>query len=88
MKSQVMEKRQKNILTWESSIIYTSQAYEELDRLLGERGICQAVSEKLPKDSGVAGVKVYDDIVEKLLQKRRAKGTFIVNKDYIFDTIC
>ena len=46
------------------------------------------MSEKLPKDSGVAGVKVYDDIVEKLLQKRRAKGTSIINKDYILDTIC
>jgi len=81
-------KGKKNILTWESSIIYTSQAYEELERLLGERGICQAVSEKLPKDSGVAGVKVYDDIVEKLLQKRRAKGTYNVNRDYIVDTLC
>ena len=42
----------------------------------------------MPKDSGVAGVKVYDDIVEKLLQKRRAKGTSTLNKDYLFDKIC
>ena len=39
-----------------------------------ERGICLAVTEKLPKDSGVAGVKVYDDIVKKLLNKKEAKG--------------
>ena len=50
------------------------QAYEEFARLLAERGICQAVTEKLPKDSGVAGVKVYDDIVKKLLRKRKANG--------------
>jgi hypothetical protein len=41
---------------------------------LQERGICLAVTEKLPKDSGVAGVKVYDDIVKKLLNKKEAKG--------------
>ena len=54
--------------------IFVTQAYEELEKLLRERGICLAVTEKLPKDSGVAGVKVYDEIVKKLLNKKEAKG--------------
>ena len=51
-----------------------SQAYEELEKLLRERGICLATVEKLPKDSGVAGVAVYSHIVRKLLDKREARG--------------
>ena len=51
------------------------QAFEELERLFTNRGICVAVKEKLTKDSGVAGAGDYDHIVEKLLAKPKARGT-------------
>ena len=37
-----------------------------------------AVKEKLTKDSGVAGAGHYDHIVEKLLEKPKARGMYIV----------
>ena len=39
------------------------------------------VQEKLPKDSGVAGVAVYDTIVAKLLEKRQARGVIVYGSD-------
>ena len=36
--------------------------------------ICVAVKEKLTKDSGVAGAGAYDHIVDKLLNKQKARG--------------
>ncbi len=50
------------------------QAFEELERLLGEQNVCVAVKEKLTKDSGVAGAGAYDHIVEKLQKKPKARG--------------
>merc|ERR1719510_2433119 len=47
---------------------YGIKAFEELERLLSNRGICVAVKEKLTKDSGVAGGEEYNHIVEKLLE--------------------
>lgn len=53
---------------------YGVKAFEELEELLGEKGICIAIKEKLVKDSGVAVEKQYDSIVQKLLTKSRARG--------------
>ena len=50
------------------------QAFEELERLLSEKGVCVAVKEKLKKDSGVGGGKDFDHIVAKLQAKPKAKG--------------
>ena len=50
------------------------QAFEELERLLGEEGICLAVKAKLTKDSGVAGASAYEHIVDKLQAKPNATG--------------
>ena len=50
------------------------KAYEELEKLLGERGFCVAVKQKLTKDSGVAEARAYEHIVEKLREKPKAKG--------------
>lgn len=50
------------------------QAFEELEDLLAEYNICIAVKEKLAKDSGVADESAYDNIVQKLLTKPRARG--------------
>lgn len=52
------------------------KAFEVLDDLLTARGICIAVREKLPKDSGVAHEKTYDSILHKLLAKPRARGLY------------
>ena len=54
--------------------ILLSQAFEELEKLLGDRGFCVAVKQKLTKDSGVAGARAYEHIVEKLREKPKAKG--------------
>lgn len=51
-----------------------SQAFEELEALLARSDICIAVKEKLVKDSGVADERAYDEIVQKLLTKPRARG--------------
>ena len=50
------------------------QAFEELERLFAKSGICVAVKEKLTKDSGVAEAFAYDHIVNKLLEKPKARG--------------
>ena len=39
------------------------------------------MQEKLPKDSGVAGVAVYDTIVAKLLERRQARGVIVYGSD-------
>ncbi|XP_043269518.1 metabotropic glutamate receptor 2-like isoform X2 [Venturia canescens] len=60
---------------------YGEKAYEELEKLLGKHQICIAVKEKLSKDSGVAEAHVYDNIVQKLLTKPRARGCIIFASD-------
>ncbi|XP_055372495.1 metabotropic glutamate receptor 2 [Condylostylus longicornis] len=60
---------------------YGIKAYEELEELLAENEICIAVKEKLVKDSGVAEEKAYDNIVQKLLTKPRARGAIIFGSD-------
>ncbi|XP_034248278.1 metabotropic glutamate receptor 2-like [Thrips palmi] len=60
---------------------YGIKAFEELEDLLKERNVCIAVKEKLVKDSGVAGDKAYDEIVQKLLTKSRARGCIIFGSD-------
>lgn len=50
------------------------QAFEELEELLARHNICIAIKEKLVKDSGVAEDIAYDNIVQKLLTKPRARG--------------
>jgi hypothetical protein len=55
--------------------LFIFQAFEELERLLANRSICVAVKEKLTKDSGVAGAGDYNHIVQKILDKPKAKGT-------------
>lgn len=52
------------------------KAFEELEDLLAKYQICIAVKEKLVKDSGVAEETAYDNIVQKLLTKPRARGKF------------
>ena len=53
------------------------QAFEALEGLLASNYICIAVKAKLKKDSGVAKEAAYDNIVEMLLAKERAKGQFM-----------
>nr|AYV89288.1 metabotropic glutamate receptor 8-like isoform X1 [Tetranychus evansi] len=60
---------------------YGAKAFEVLDDLLTARGICIAVREKLPKDSGVAHEKTYDSILQKLLAKPRARGVVVFGSD-------
>ena len=43
---------------------------------LANHNICIAVKEKLAKDSGVADDGAYDSIVQRLMNKRRARGMF------------
>ncbi|XP_013134087.1 PREDICTED: metabotropic glutamate receptor-like [Papilio polytes] len=62
-----------SIIYEESS--YGIKAFEELEALLARNGICIAVKEKLAKDSGVATETAYDNIVQKLLTKPRARAT-------------
>ncbi|KAJ0176873.1 hypothetical protein K1T71_008052 [Dendrolimus kikuchii] len=68
-----------SIIYEESS--YGIKAFEELEALLARNGICIAVKEKLVKDSGVALEGAYDDIVQKLLTKPRARGAIIFGSD-------
>lgn len=56
------------------NVILYFQAFEELEDLLAKHDICIAVKERLVKDSGVAGEIAYDNIVQKLLTKPRARG--------------
>ncbi|XP_025836256.1 metabotropic glutamate receptor-like [Agrilus planipennis] len=60
---------------------YGIKAFEELEDLLAEHNICIAIKEKLVKDSGVADESAYDNIVQKLLTKPRARGTIIFGSD-------
>ncbi|KAI9583060.1 hypothetical protein GQX74_012277 [Glossina fuscipes] len=53
---------------------YGIKAFEELEELLARHSVCIAVKEKLVKDSGVAEEIAYDNIVQKLLTKPRARG--------------
>jgi metabotropic X receptor len=64
------------VLTSDSSQrrCFFHQAFEELETLLAKYDICIAVKEKLVKDSGVADETAYDNIVQKLLTKPRARG--------------
>lgn len=55
------------------------QAFEELEELLARHNICIAIKEKLVKDSGVAEDIAYDNIVQKLLTKPRARGECNIN---------
>lgn len=57
------------------------QAYEELEDLLAKHDICIAAKEKLVKDSGVAEEIAYDNIVQKLLTKPRARGELHFNQN-------
>ncbi|XP_067627250.1 metabotropic glutamate receptor 2 [Eurosta solidaginis] len=60
---------------------YGIKAFEELEDLLARHNICIAVKEKLVKDSGVAEEIAYDNIVQKLLTKPRARGAIIFGSD-------
>ncbi|XP_036333118.1 metabotropic glutamate receptor 4 [Rhagoletis pomonella] len=60
---------------------YGIKAFEELEELLSRHNICIAVKEKLVKDSGVAEEIAYDNIVQKLLTKPRARGAIIFGSD-------
>ncbi|XP_050327468.1 uncharacterized protein LOC126757529 isoform X1 [Bactrocera neohumeralis] len=60
---------------------YGIKAFEELEELLARHNICIAVKEKLVKDSGVAEEIAYDNIVQKLLTKPRARGAIIFGSD-------
>ncbi|XP_071522528.1 uncharacterized protein [Panulirus ornatus] len=60
---------------------YGIKAFEELEGLLAANHICIAVKEKLVKDSGVAEEVAYDLIVQRLLQKQRARGVIIFGSD-------
>lgn len=55
-------------------IFFYSKAFEELEDLLSRNNICIAVKEKLVKDSGVAEEIAYDNIIQKMLTKPRARG--------------
>ncbi|CAG9819286.1 unnamed protein product [Phaedon cochleariae] len=60
---------------------YGIKAFEELEDLLAKFNICIAIKEKLVKDSGVARESAYDNIVQKLLTKPRARGCIIFGSD-------
>ncbi|XP_020712388.2 metabotropic glutamate receptor 2-like isoform X2 [Athalia rosae] len=60
---------------------YGIKAFEELEELLAKYDICIAIKEKLVKDSGVADETAYDNIVQKLLTKPRARGCIIFGSD-------
>ncbi|ENN70374.1 hypothetical protein YQE_12881, partial [Dendroctonus ponderosae] len=60
---------------------YGIKAFEVLEDLMVKNKICIAVKEKLVKDSGVGNISVYDNIVQKLQTKPRAKGCIIFGSD-------
>lgn len=60
---------------------YGVKAFEELEKLLKDRNICVAVKRKLTKVSGVAGTSDFDHIVEKLMEKPKAKGVIVFGSD-------
>jgi len=54
--------------------IFVSQAFSKLEEMLDARNICIAAREKLPKDSEVSKGVVYERIVQRLLEKKKARG--------------
>jgi len=66
--------RKNEIFTLDPLFISSQKAFEVLEDLLAQNNICLAVKEKLTKDSGVAAAEGFDNIVLKLLSKRRARG--------------
>lgn len=50
------------------------KGFNELEKLLKASEICIAATEKMIKDSGVAGQATYDKTVERLLAKSNARG--------------
>ena len=56
------------------SVVNGRQAFEELETLLKNKTVCIAEKMKLTKDSGVASEDAYNEIVQGLLKKSRAKG--------------
>lgn len=59
------------ILSFTSSVL---KGFNELEKLLKASEICIAATEKMIKDSGVAGQATYDKTVERLLAKSNARG--------------
>ncbi|XP_062575063.1 metabotropic glutamate receptor 3-like [Saccostrea cucullata] len=60
---------------------YGMQGFNELEKLLKASEICIAATEKLIKDSGVAGQATYDKTVERLLAKSNARGVIVFGSD-------
>ncbi|OQV15466.1 Metabotropic glutamate receptor 3 [Hypsibius exemplaris] len=60
---------------------YGIQAFATLQMLLEESKICIAMREKLPKDSGKAGERHYDELVDRLKLKPQAKGVIVYGSD-------
>ncbi|XP_055350957.1 metabotropic glutamate receptor 2-like [Paramacrobiotus metropolitanus] len=75
------------LLNWTYiSIIYEEsaygiQAFAALQQLLEDNKICLAAREKLPKDSGKAGERHYDELVERLKLTPEAKGVIVYGSD-------
>ena len=59
------------ILSFTSCVL---KGFNELEKLLKASEICIAATEKMIKDSGVAGQATYDKTVERLLAKSNARG--------------
>ncbi len=54
------------------------QGFAEVQELFKKEGICLAVTEKLPKDSGVAASQIYDNIVKNLkMTNVRGKTNYV-----------
>ncbi|XP_074605221.1 metabotropic glutamate receptor 3-like [Brevipalpus obovatus] len=60
---------------------YGIKAFEVLEELLKNTTICIAVKAKLPKDSGVADDRRFDEIVAELRKKDRARGVIVFGSD-------
>eukprot|EP00106_Octopus_bimaculoides_P023794 XP_014791236.1 PREDICTED: metabotropic glutamate receptor 4-like isoform X2 [Octopus bimaculoides] len=60
---------------------YGIQGFNEVEKHLRDNGICIARTEKLLKDSGVAGTEAYDKIVDNLKLKSNARGVIIFASD-------
>ncbi|XP_053610017.1 metabotropic glutamate receptor 2-like [Plodia interpunctella] len=60
---------------------YGIKAFEELETLLARNEICIAVKERLVKDSGEADALAYDNIVQRLLSRPRARGVIVFGSD-------
>uniref|UniRef100_A0A8W8JRJ7 G-protein coupled receptors family 3 profile domain-containing protein n=1 Tax=Magallana gigas TaxID=29159 RepID=A0A8W8JRJ7_MAGGI len=60
---------------------YGMQGFNELEKLLKASEICIAATEKMIKDSGVAGQATYDKTVERLLAKSNARGVIVFGSD-------